>query len=132
METGDLTSVAVRALVLCATSATTTATATNNERFYTTQIVADSAVKVIQDEELPINVEDITADKMGRVLAKMRFKKGRHQLIGSRGWIVPHADIIRWCERYGLEVPPEVESLSTSGSSGTSGVVAGEKQLKLA
>jgi hypothetical protein len=124
LETNDLTSVAVHALVECATSATSSTTATNKEMFYSTQFIANACVQVVQDQEVPIDVEDITPDKVGRVLAKMRFKRDREDGRGLRGWIVKYADIIRWCERYGIDVPPELVTLSVSGVSGDSGEVA--------
>jgi hypothetical protein len=77
LETNDLTSVAVHALVECATTATYTTTATNKERFYSTQFIANACVQVVQAQEFPIDVADITPDKVGRILAKMRFKRDR-------------------------------------------------------
>jgi hypothetical protein len=92
--------------------------------FFTTQRIANACVQTVQDQEVPIDVEDITPDKVGRVLAKMRFKRDREDGRGLRGWIVKYADIIRWCERYGIDVPPELVTLSVSGVSGDSGEVA--------
>jgi hypothetical protein len=92
--------------------------------FFTTQRIANACVQTAQDQEVPIDVEDITPDKVGRVLAKMRFKRDREDGRGLRGWIVKYADIVRWCERYGIDVPPELVTLSVSGVSGDSGEVA--------
>ena len=123
LESGDFTSVVVRALVKAAITAVSTVTAINSERFYSTESITTFCVQTVQDEELPISIDDINSKKVGRVLAKMRFKSSRKDLTGARGWIIPNNDILLWCERYNLEIPPELSQI-VNGSNGSNGITA--------
>ncbi|MDP6586531.1 MAG: hypothetical protein QF535_17890, partial [Anaerolineales bacterium] len=123
LESGDFTSVVVRALVKAAITAVSTVTAINSERFYSTESITTFCVQTVQEEELPISTDDINSKKVGRVLAKMRFKSSRKDLTGARGWIIPNNDILLWCERYNLEIPQELSQI-VNGSNGSNGITA--------
>jgi hypothetical protein len=74
-----------------------------------TSDVADKAKTITKTEEGKIDPEEITPQKMGHVLRRMRFKKAARKTRGSaRGWCLNINDLRRWAKSYGIQLPKEL------------------------
>jgi hypothetical protein len=107
MESGDLTSLVIRALCHCAVSAESAVKEgeTKKEWILTTEQVRQAVVVVARDSESDINTERVTGRSVGRILGKMRLRQEpRPGGKGSRKWRVTMADLERWTHSYHLDL----------------------------
>ena len=123
MESGDLTALVIRALCQVAVTAVSSVTAINNghSRQWTckTKDLVEAAKRIIIESELDLDPERINSRRIGRSLAKMRFKQeARAKGQGDRQWLVSIDDLTRWANLYSLAdwLPPEA-----NGSNGANG-----------
>jgi hypothetical protein len=70
-----------------------------------TSAVKDAARALVEEMELEINPETITADRVGRILGKMRFKKARDSK--RKGWQIRISELERLALSYGIKVIEE-------------------------
>ncbi|HET8670961.1 MAG TPA: hypothetical protein VFM05_10140, partial [Candidatus Saccharimonadales bacterium] len=64
--------------------------------------IAEVAKEIIGEDELEIKAEVVTSQKVGNLLKKMRFEKGREGGTGKSGWKVSNAELQRWLLSLGL------------------------------
>lgn len=75
--------------------------------FSTSQI--SEAVKVIaENTEADIELDSITARKVGRLLGKLRLRKTREAGKGTRQWQITLNELERWSVVYGIHMPTEI------------------------
>jgi hypothetical protein len=68
-------------------------------------VVTTSEVQqaILQMGEEEIGSERVSAEKLGKILARMRLsQEARPGAQGSRRWRVPYEDLERWKAAYGL------------------------------
>jgi hypothetical protein len=128
-ESSDLTRLVIRAVVALAdfpaTSATSAASATNSGTPLATSEIANKAKQLAAEEELGINQETLTNDRVGRVLGRQRLEKA-DRVEGKKGrqWMIHVAEVARWKVVYSLSEGKTEGGQKTSGDSGDSGEVA--------
>lgn len=113
LETGDITALVIR--VLCdawAKWANQTKWAMSNQdttddRFeVTANTVRKAALEIIEEDNLDIAGDEVTAQKIGKVLHKMRvYKPPRPGGKGPRKWQPTLPELQRWARAYGLPDP---------------------------
>ncbi len=130
MESGDQTSLVIRALCRCAISAINAKSAINPDRWvFTTEEIKDAAVACANDAEADIDVEKITSKRVGRTLGAMRLsQEPRPGGRGSRRWKVSINDLGRWTTSYGMNLASfaaydgsTLADLCLNGPNGTDG-----------
>jgi hypothetical protein len=114
LESGDLSTLVIRALCFCAMGAIGAISANNGETpshftFTTEQIVTVARVATERDDGDP---DQITNRRIGRVLGRMRLEKvPRPGGKGSRRWRVALGDLERWTAAYGMSLPAPLAAL---------------------
>jgi len=114
LESGDLSTLVIRALCCCAMGAIGAISANNGETpshftFTTEQIVTVARVATKRDDGDP---DEITNRRIGRVLGRMRLEKmPRPGGKGSRRWRVALGDLERWTAAYGMSLPAPLAAL---------------------
>jgi hypothetical protein len=105
LTVGDLTALVIQSLVACIEPIVA---ANPAERAFTfpTKVVTEAAKKLIEDGELDFDVEKVSSRRIGRVLGKMRVKNERTGK--SRQWAISLADLMRWCNSYGISVSDNI------------------------
>jgi hypothetical protein len=131
MESGDQTSLVIRALCRCAISAINAKSAINSEGgwVFTTEEIKDAVIATANDAEADVDVEKFTSKRIGRTLGKMRLSQSpRPGGRGSRRWIVSIQDLERWTSSYGMSLADFVtydgstlRDLLLNGTNGTDG-----------
>jgi len=108
LTVGDLTSLVIRALGVCVGSVLV---ANPSERVFTfpTNLVAGTAQKLVEDEELDFDADRVTSRRVGRALGKMRLKNNRTGK--SRQWTISLADLVRWLGAYGIPLPNDIANV---------------------
>jgi hypothetical protein len=64
--------------------------------------ISSVAREIIERDELEIRADGITPQRMGYLLKKMRFEKGREGGTGKSGWKVSRAELQRWLLSLGI------------------------------
>jgi hypothetical protein len=77
--------------------------------FVPTLNIEIKATELADELELDIDAEDISTRKIGKKLAKMRFRKGREGGTGRSGWHVSRKELAHWARSLGLLATEEVE-----------------------
>lgn len=119
LESSDLTVLVIRALCHCAGSAiSATANGTpQKEWVFKTQNITEAVRLIAQESELDLNLDEISSQRVGQVLSKMRLKqKPRPGGRGSRLWQVTLSELQRWATVYVVPLP---DPLSLAGTGGT-------------
>jgi hypothetical protein len=117
LESGDLSTLVIRALCCCAMGAIGAISANNEETpshftFTTEQIVTVARVATRRNDGDP---DEITNRRIGRVLGRMRLEKvPRPGGKGSRRWRVALGDLERWTAAYGMSLPAPLAALLTA------------------
>lgn len=76
-----------------------------------TSRITEAVRKVAEDLESDIDPDFINSRRVGRVLGKMRFKKGDKNT--AKGWQISTSDLKRWAASYGVTLPGDVSSEET-------------------
>jgi hypothetical protein len=90
LETGDLTTVPVEQL-------------RSMGMVLATSEVAEAVEALADENSAEIDERQITAQRIGHVLRKLRFKQSRSAQ--QRGWEIRLGQVLRCCQSYGVEVP---------------------------
>jgi len=116
LETGDITALVIR--VLCdawakcaklAKCAKSDPDIADDDFIVTANMVRKAALEIIEEDNLDIAEADVTAQKIGKVLHKMRVRKPpRPGGKGPRKWQPTLPELQRWARAYGLP-DPDVE-----------------------
>jgi len=122
LQSGDLTYLVIRALLSCAISANNANSAINTEWFFPTIQIKNKVVKIAEDDEVDIEIDNISTRKVGRVLAKMRFTSKRPNGSKPRGWAITRNELSRFCLSYGLPFPQTLNDQTNNGTNGTDGI----------
>lgn len=72
------------------------------KHFVKSSEVSEVAIELICKEELEVKPEDMTSQKGGNLLKKMRFEKGREPGTGKSGWKASKAELRRWLLSLGI------------------------------
>lgn len=126
MESNDLTALVIRALCRVAVTTVVTVTAINNghSQQWTckTKDLVDIAKGIITESELDLDPERIHSRRIGRVLAKLRFKQeARAKGQADRQWLVSITDLKRWTELYSLTDWLPSDTNGSNGANGSNG-----------
>lgn len=92
LEATDMTALTARALAKCLGD--------KDSDVISTKDITAAAKQIAEDDELDIDAEYITSKRIGRILAKMRFKKDKNT--SKRAWVIELKDIDRWSTSYGI------------------------------
>jgi hypothetical protein len=116
LETSDLTAVVIRALTDCAVANVTNGANVTNAKGdtptwdFTTSQVTEAAKAIANDSEGQIDANEISSQRLGHVLRKMRLPKpSRPRGKGARIWRVTLTDLEKWTTAYGLPMPAELQ-----------------------
>jgi hypothetical protein len=144
MESGDQTSLVIRALCRCAINAINAKSAINSEGswVFTTEEIKDAVVATANDAEADVDVEKFTSKRIGRTLGKMRLSTSpRPGGRGSRRWIVSIEDLHRWATSYGMNLADfvaydgstlaDLSFNGTNGADGTNGTGKAEQNASM-
>jgi hypothetical protein len=130
LETSDYTALTIRAL--CAKCANLANCANQTDRSggfeVTSADVAKEALGIIGNEDIGINPEKITAQRVGMVFNQLRLQKPpRSGGKGARRWRITLSELKRYTAAYGLVLPDELSQFldapSQVGSVGPVGPV---------
>jgi len=79
---------------------------------FASEDIKNEACKIISDDESTISPGDVTAQRIGMVLRRMRLKKPpRPGGKGPRKWSITIDELERWTKAYTLPLPPELAAL---------------------
>ena len=102
LEMPDLTSLAIRSISdICDVSGISGINIEKGKTFKTKEIT-EKIISMVKDEDLDIDPEFITSRRVGRTLAKMRFRKMREGGTGARCWFVSADEINHLKSSYGI------------------------------
>lgn len=103
MESGDLTALVIRALCQVAVTAVSAIKNRHSQWTCKTKELVEAAKSISIESELDLDPERINGRRIGRTLAKMRFKQEpRPKKQGDRQWLVSLDDLTRWANLYAL------------------------------
>ena len=111
LEPGDLTALVIRALVQLVFNDVSDVGDVSDVSKVTpleTSRITEAARKVAEDLETDIDPDYITSRRVGRVLGKMRVKKGDKTT--ARGWQIVTSDLKRWAASYGVPLVGDASS----------------------
>ena len=78
---------------------------TSTKRYFiTTKMVTSAAQALIEVQEIDINNDQVTSQRISRVLKKMRLSHAKQSKTGNRGWMISIDDLYRWSRSYGLDI----------------------------
>jgi hypothetical protein len=105
LEVGDLTSLVIHALCRYAVS---TGSAVSRETLgqsftFSTGAITQLAKDLADEIEADLDLETITARRVGRVLGKMRLRPDR--TARAKGWKMTFGDLLGSLTAYGIELP---------------------------
>jgi rubredoxin len=88
------------------------------KQFVRSADISNVAKQLIEKDELEIKPDGITAQKVGYLLKKMRFEKGREGGTGKNGWKVSRGELKRWQLSLGIvsQKPSQPSQCSECGS----------------
>jgi hypothetical protein len=124
LEPGDLTALVIRGLCRYADNAVYAVNGESvREITFKTSQIAEVTKAVAEELEADLDLDHITARRVGRVLGKMRLKPDRDGKL--KGWRVALSELERWAASYG--VPFDLSRDSTpppNGTNETNGITA--------
>jgi hypothetical protein len=112
VETGDVTTLLVRALAQVARGVISDSCAISDITYESTRLTVKTAdlTKIVHDlaeaDEVDMNLEAITSRVIGRAMGRLRFKSTRENGRGTRMWEFTVGEVKRWGERYSLNLDP--------------------------
>ncbi|NOT62396.1 MAG: hypothetical protein HOP19_19490 [Acidobacteria bacterium] len=123
LERPDLTILVIKALCQYASSAGCASMPEAAKGWVvTTADVQEKVVVIAQDEELDLNENEVTLEKIGRVLGKLRLPELRRTGgKGSRRRSFTADDLERLKKTYSIQAEPDFEGHSLTGSTGSTG-----------
>jgi hypothetical protein len=118
LETPDLIRLVIQGLVRCAANCTGVRSDVSDagdvsdvkkeiprELTLTTSLITRAAKEVAHELEMDLDPETLTSRRVGRTLRKMRWRSERTN--NARGWLVNLAELRRWAQAYGVDLPKE-------------------------
>jgi hypothetical protein len=106
LEHTDLNLLVFEALCHCASSASSAGSKDTREWLLPVDRIAEATAQAARDQEADLRPEQITVERVGRVLAKMRLTRvPRPRGRGSRLWKLTFADLDHWAAAYGYALP---------------------------
>jgi hypothetical protein len=115
LEPGDLTALVIRALARLVFGGVSDVKDVCDVPKVTpleTAQITEATRKAAEDLEADINLDYINSRRVGRVLSKMRFKKGDKNT--AKGWQIAASDLQRWAASYGVTLLADVPTESTA------------------
>jgi hypothetical protein len=110
LEMGDLTTLAVRGLLRCAVSAVSPANDVKRQipraLTLTTSSITRACKELVNELELDMDPENVSVQRVGRVLGKMRW--GAERTTRAKGWTITLAEPQRWALAYGVAWPQQL------------------------
>jgi hypothetical protein len=129
LEPPDLTAWVIRAL--CQQASSASSASTNGECIweFSSKVIRQELVVLLQDEENGIDAQSTTVARVGRVLGKLRLpQKPRTGPKDPRIWVLKQEELRRCLVSYGMPLPDaifkeqtHIVSAGTTGSAGTAG-----------
>ena len=111
LEPGDLTALVIRALVRLIFGDVSVVKDVSDVSKVTpleTSRITEATRKVAEDMEADIDPDFINSRRVGRVLGKMRIKKGDKST--AKGWQIITSDLKRLAASYGVLLPGDVST----------------------
>lgn len=122
MESGDLTALVIRALCQVAVTAVSAVKNRHSQWTCKTKELVEAAKSISIESELDLDPERINGRRIGRTLAKMRFKQEpRPKKQGDRQWLVSLDDLTRWANLYVLADWLPSDTNGGNGGNGSNG-----------
>jgi hypothetical protein len=111
LELPDFTRVVIQALGGCAISAVCAISAINRKGYFEISVadVVKEALKVIQEDDIAINLDKVTSRVVGMTIGRLRFDSApRPGGRGSRRWRIYLCDLVQLAESYNVSIPAEI------------------------
>ena len=77
-----------------------------------TSAITDAAHNIAEDEELPINIDKLTSQRVGMGLSAMRLSKKREAGSGKSGWVVSIKELESLGISYGLQLDDLIKGVT--------------------